>query len=261
MGTHRIAVCNKKGGTGKTTTAINLSVALAQLGQRVLLVDLGPQRNASATLAPDVVQTSTHLRDVLVQGTPLEQAVLPTGIEGLDVLPASLDMETLKAHLAAQPGGIQRLAHALRKGPQQRWDFVLFDCPPTIEHLTVSGVVASTDVLIVLEPGAYAIDGLSEIWSDIEELSEVMEFEVRLLGVLFNKSDPRTRLSREVLKWMEEAFPDAAFRTQVPFTVAVAEAPFHNKPVLLYQPQSPGSVAFRALAKEVLERTQGRNDV
>ena len=254
-----IAIANQKGGVGKTTTAINLGAALAELGQAVLVVDLDPQGNASTGLgvAPQDRRKTTY--DLLFTGLPLADVARPTDVPGLSIVPATTDLSSADLDLAEQERRSHRLRAALRHPDVARlgFDHVLIDCPPSLNLLTVNAMVAAHSVLVPLQSEFFALEGLSQLMLTIREIRQSANPQLRIEGVVLTMYDGRTNLSGQVEDDAREALGDLVFQTCVPRNVRISEAPSFARPVLEYDTLSKGSAAYRALARELLDRQPG----
>jgi len=246
-----LAVANQKGGVGKTTTAINLGAALGALEHPVLLVDCDPQGNATRSLGQTAGRP--QLYDVLTGEASIEEAIRPTGFEGLDLLPADRDLVGLEVEFVGVEGWQRRLREALAR-VSDRYETILLDCPPSLGHLTVSALVAADAVLVPLQCEYLALEGISELLATLRRLQAGPNPRLELLGILLTMYDERTNLSREVAEEVRRHFGDRVFETVVPRNVRLAEAPSHGMPVLHYDIKSRGAEAYLGLAREFLRR-------
>ncbi len=251
-----IAVTNQKGGVGKTTTAINLGAALAEAGKRVLLVDIDPQGNASTGLGVDVKARQYTTYDLLLDEAPLAKVIQPTGIEGLLIAPATTDLSSADIELVSNEKRSFLLHDALRQPAIDEYhlDFILIDCPPSLNLLTVNAMVAAHSVLVPLQSEFFALEGLSQLMLTIREVRQAANRDLRIEGVLLTMYDARNNLSRQVEADAREALSELVFETVVPRNVRVSEAPSFALPVLSYDSESKGSQAYRALADELIGR-------
>lgn len=251
-----LAVANQKGGVGKTTTAINLATALAACGARVLVIDLDPQANASTGLGLDREAGRLTVYDVLMGGAALQEAVLPSMVPNMDVLPSSVELSGAELELVTEPQRERRLRDALA-GQAGRWDYVLIDCPPALGLLTVNALVAADAVMVPLQAEFYALEGLSHLLRTIDRVRRSLNPRLELQGVVLTMYDRRNNLCEMVASDVRLHLGDRVYETMIPRNVRVSEAPSHGKPVLLYDLRCSGSQAYMGLAREVLQR-EGR---
>lgn len=254
--TRIIAITNQKGGVGKTTTAINLAVALVETGARVLLVDLDPQGNASTGLGIDAARRQSTSYDLLLEGKPLASVAMPTAYPGLTICPANSDLASADIQLGSHERRSFLLRDALRNPAvtDQRLDYILIDCPPSLSLLTVNALVASDSVLVPLQSEFFALEGLSQLMLTIREIRASANPGLRIEGVVLTMYDARNRLSLQVESDARENLGDLVFRTVIPRNVRVSEAPSFAQSVLSYDTASKGSEAYRALSRELTAR-------
>jgi chromosome partitioning protein len=251
-----IAIANQKGGVGKTTTAINLGAALADDGFNVLIVDLDPQGNASTGLgiAPEKRRLTTY--DLLLDDAAIEEVIQATSVEGLSIAPATTDLSSADIELVANEKRSFLLHDALRQRAIDdfAFDYVLIDCPPSLSLLTVNGMVAAHSVLVPLQSEFFALEGLSQLMLTIREIRQAANPNLRIEGVVLTMYDIRNNLSQQVETDARENLGELVFDTVVPRNVRISEAPSFSLPVLDYDPASKGSIAYRALAQELVAR-------
>ena len=244
---------NQKGGVGKTTTAINLAAFLAQLGQRVLVVDLDPQANATSSLGVDkrAVQGSTY--DALLNGEAPAAAILINERLNLSVLPSSPALAGAEIELVEEDGREYRLRDAL-ESLDGKYDYILIDCPPSLGLLTVNGLIAARDgVLVPVQCEYLALEGLGQLTQTIQRVQSSLFPGLKVRGVILTMFDPRTNLSTDVVKEVNNHFPGLVFKSVVPRSIRLAEAPSYGLPISAYAPSSVGAHAYEALAKELLK--------
>lgn len=245
-----IAVSNQKGGVGKTTTAVNLGAALAEAGERVLLLDLDAQASATRWLCGQPGES--ELLEMFTEGRAIETTVLPTKVDGLSVVPGSPALGRLERVMAGEPGAEHVLAQAVAQ--LAGWDYVLVDCPPALGLASVSALVACGEVLVPVAARAMEVYGLADLMSSVERVRARLNPQLRVMGVLACQFDARTKLAAEVLGALRRRFGDLVFRTVVRQNVRLAEAPSACLPVTMFAPISAPAVAFRLLAEEVAAR-------
>lgn len=251
-----IAVANQKGGVGKTTTAINLAAALIECGQNVLVVDLDPQGNASTGLGVDAPDRDLTTYDLLMDDAPLDEVIQETSFKGLHIIPATVDLSSADIELISNEKRSFLLHDALRQTAMDRyqWDYVLIDCPPSLNLLTVNAMVASHSVLVPLQSEFFALEGLSQLMLTIREVRQTANSGLRIEGVVMTMFDRRNNLSQQVEKDARDNLGELVFKTVIPRNVRVSEAPSYAVPVLSYDTNSQGAQAYRALAKEILAK-------
>lgn len=251
-----IAIANQKGGVGKTTTTINLGAALAKLGRSVLILDIDPQGNASTGLGIEPEDRSKTTYDLLIDGAALTEVLRPTNVEGIIIAPATTDLSSADIELVANERRSFMLRDALADPAVTALglDFVLIDCPPSLNLLTVNAMVAATSILVPLQSEFFALEGLSQLMLTIREIRQSANPALRIEGVLLTMHDHRNRLAQQVEADARATLGELVFDTIVPRNVRVSEAPSYAVPVIDYDPNSKGSLAYTALADEIIAR-------
>jgi len=254
-----IAVCNQKGGVGKSTTAVNVGSYLALSGRRTLLIDLDPQGNATTACGIQRHSLSKDTYAMLVDGIPAEEAIQQTSVGGLEIIPASLDLAGAEPHLSGLEG--RETVLKLACDPlRERYAFILFDCPPSLSLLTVNALVAADSTIIPVQCEYLALEGLNSLMHAVGLIKQELNPELRLGGILLTMTDFRANLAREVADEVKHYFKDLVFDTAIPRNIRLAEAPSFGKPICVYDPHSTGAIAYHLLAKEVMNKESIAND-
>ncbi|MDQ1106099.1 ParA family protein [Nocardioides zeae] len=261
--TRVMVVANQKGGVGKTTSTVNLGAALAQLGQRVLIIDLDPQGNASTALNIEHRRGTPSTYDLLVDGAPLADVLQPCPeVEGLDVVPATIDLAGAEIELVSVVARENRLNKAISAHPgvggpevgEDRYDYVLVDCPPSLGLLTLNALVAAHEMLIPIQAEYYALEGLGQLLETVEMVKKHLNPELRISTILVTMYDGRTRLAAGVAEEVRSHFGEQVLKTMIPRSVRVSEAPSYAQTVMTYDPGSPGAMAYLEAAREITQR-------
>jgi chromosome partitioning protein len=248
-----VALANQKGGVGKTTTAINLAASLAFQGQRTLLIDLDPQGNATSGLGIDRSSISTSVYEVLLKEAEVEDAVEPSSVRDLFVLPATIDLAGAEIELVSLFSRESRLRNAI--GELDRgFDVVLIDCPPSLGLLTVNAFTAADEVLIPIQCEYYALEGLSQLLRNVQLVTQNLNSDLKVGGVVLTMYDARTKLSKDVAEQVRAHFAETTYRTVIPRSVRLSEAPSYGEPIEAFDPMSRGAIAYRQLGREFIER-------
>ena len=244
-----MAIINQKGGVGKSTTAINLSAALGELGKQVLLVDLDPQGNSSSGLGIEKSQVHNCVYDVLLNDVAIEDVIIPDVGEGLDLVPATINLAGAEVELVSEMARENRLKDAVGK-----YDYVFIDCPPSLGLLTVNALVAADKLLIPIQCEFYALEGVTKLLDSMKRVKTRLNPTLDIFGVLLTMYDGRTTLSRQVVEEVRSYFGKTVFTTLIPRTVKLSEAPSFGQPITQYDPSGKGAQSYVNLAKEVVQR-------
>ncbi|MDI1328047.1 MAG: ParA family protein [Brevundimonas sp.] len=259
--TRVLAVSNQKGGVGKTTTAINLGTALAAIGEKVLIVDMDPQGNASTGLGVPRETRRVTIYDVIVDGRSVDESAVPTSVPGLHIIPADADMSGVEIELSQADRRSFRLRDALSgqgADGQARYDYVLIDCPPSLNLLTLNAMAAADAVLVPLQCEFFALEGLTQLMKTIEMVRQSLNPTLEIQGLVLTMYDRRSTLSGQVAADVRSHFGEKVYEAVIPRNVRVAEAPSFGKPALIYDLKCAGSQAYLRLAREVVAREKSR---
>jgi chromosome partitioning protein len=253
-----LALANQKGGVGKTTTAINLGTALAAIGERVLILDLDPQGNASTGLGIDRKSRRASTYDVMAGDKALVDVIQPTAVPNLWVAPSTLDLLGVELEIASATDRVTRLRDAINilSAGEDRFGYVLIDCPPSLNLLTINALTASNAVLVPLQCEFFALEGLSQLLATVDQVRQSLNPKLTIQGVVMTMYDPRNNLSGQVMADVRRFMGKKVYDTVIPRNVRVSEAPSYGKPVLLYDLKCTGSQAYLKLASEVIQREQ-----
>lgn len=248
-----IAIINQKGGVGKSTTAINLSAALGEMGKQVLLVDLDPQGNATSGLGIEKGQLSVCVYDVLLNDVPIQDAIIPDVCPGLDLVPATINLAGAEVELVSEMARENRLKDAVGT-MRGRYDYIFIDCPPSLGLLTVNALVGADKLIIPIQTEFYALEGVTKLLESMKRVKSRLNPSLDIFGILLTMYDGRTTLSRQVAAEVRNYFTDQVFETIIPRTVKLSEAPSYGMPIIQYDPSGKGAAAYKELAKEVVNR-------
>ena len=256
-----LALANQKGGVGKTTTAINLGTALAAIGEQVLVIDLDPQGNASTGLGIDRRARRVSTYEVMAGEATLAQAVVPTAVPRLSIAASTMDLLGLELEMAQSPDRAHRLRNVLKgigdASETEGFSYVLIDCPPSLNLLTINALVAADAVMVPLQCEFFALEGLSQLLRTVEQVRAALNPKLTIQGVVLTMFDPRNNLSNQVVADVRSFMGEKVYETMIPRNVRISEAPSHGKPALLYDLKCAGSQAYLRLASEVIQR-EGR---
>jgi chromosome partitioning protein len=254
MTTRIITVANQKGGVGKTTTAINLATALAAIGERVLIVDLDPQGNASTGLGIDRQERAISSYDVMVGEATVTQAAIPTAVPGLSIVASTMDLLGVEMEISASPDRVLKLRKALREAGLLDFTYVLIDCPPSLNLLTLNAMAAADSILVPLQCEFFALEGLSQLLSTVERVRASINPDLTIQGIVMTMFDGRNNLANQVVDDVRAHMGEKVYQTIIPRNVRVSEAPSYGKPAILYDLKCAGSQAYLQLASEVIRR-------
>lgn len=250
-----IAIGNQKGGVGKTTTTINLGAALASLDQKVLIIDADSQGNATSGLGVERTEVDVNLYDVLIERTPIKEAIVPTSRENLWIVPSDIQLAVAEFELAQLPDREKRLKEAV-EDVRSDYDFILVDCPPSLGQLAINAFTASDTILIPVQSEYYALEGLSQLLNTIRLVQQSFNPSFTIEGVLMTMLDGRTNLGYEVIEEVKKYFQEKVYKTVISRNIHLAEAPSYGQSVIDYRRQSRGAEQYLNLAKEVLSHGQ-----
>lgn len=248
-----IAIINQKGGVGKSTTAINLSAALGEKNRQVLLVDLDPQGNTTSGLGVDKGQIKSDVYDVLLTDKSVMDVIIPDVYEGLDMLPATINLAGAEVELVNEIARENRLKNAIGQ-LRGKYDYIFIDCPPSLGLLTVNALVAADKLLIPIQCEFYALEGVTKLLDSMKRVKNLLNPSLDIYGVVLTMYDMRTTLSKQVASEVEKYFGKAVFKSRIPRTVKLSEAPSYGQPITIYDPAGKGAQSYISLAEEVIAR-------
>ena len=253
-----IAIANQKGGVGKTTTAINLSACLAEAGKRVLMLDCDPQGNATSGLGVNKNTAEITSYDILIGEATAEEAIVHTEYDGLDIIPSNINLSGAEIELI----GVEQKEYILQKQIyplRDRYDFIIIDCPPSLNMLTVNAMTTADTVLVPIQCEYYALEGLSQLIHTLNLVNKRLNPRLKMEGVVFTMYDARTNLSLQVVENVKANLKQTIYKTIIPRNVRLAEAPSHGMPINVYDSRSAGAESYRLLAEEVIEHVEEDN--
>lgn len=253
-----ITIANQKGGVGKTTTAINLATALAAIGERVLIIDLDPQGNASTGLGIDRKARSVSSYDLLVDGASISTVAIETAVPNLHIVPSTMDLLGVEMEIAQAPDRVFRLKRALQAADSLAYSYILVDCPPSFNLLTMNAMTAAHSVLVPLQCEFFALEGLSQLLETVDQIRRSVNPTLDIQGIVLTMFDSRNNLAQQVVNDVRTHLGEKVYHTLIPRNVRVSEAPSYGKPAILYDLKCAGSQAYLQLASEVIQRERQR---
>lgn len=253
-----ITIANQKGGVGKTTTAINLATALAAIGEEVLIVDIDPQGNASTGLGIDRKDRGVSAYDLLTQNASVSDTAIETAVPHLSIIPSTMDLLGVEMEIAGTPDRVFRLRNALQADDAKSYSYVLIDCPPSLNLLTMNAMAAAHSILVPLQCEFFALEGLSQLLETVGQVRDTLNPTLDIQGIVMTMFDARNNLALQVVDDVRAHLGEKVYRTLIPRNVRVSEAPSYGKPAILYDLKCAGSQAYLQLASEVIQRERNR---
>jgi chromosome partitioning protein len=252
--TEIISLANQKGGVGKTTTAVNLSAALAEFGKNTLLVDCDPQANTTTSLGIDKPSLKKSMYDVMIGEADINESILSTEQSNLKILPANVDLIGFEVEMITAKDR-ESILRNLLKEIKEDFDYIIIDCPPSLSLLTLNALCASTSIVVPLQSEFFALEGLSQLLDTIKRIKSSVNSTLKIKGILFTMYDSRTNLSKNVVEEAEKYFKDMIFKTKIPRNIKLGEAPSYGMPIIFYDKTSIGSKSYLSFARELLKRS------
>ena len=253
-----ITIANQKGGVGKTTTAINLATALAAIGEEVLIVDLDPQGNASTGLGVDRRDRATSSYDILTNGASVPETAMQTVVPHLSIIPSTMDLLGVELEITGEKDRIYRVKNAVQAEDAKRYSYILIDCPPSLNLLTMNAMAAAHSILVPLQCEFFALEGLSQLLETVSRVRDTLNSGLDIQGIVMTMYDARNNLAQQVVEDVRSHLGEKVYRTLIPRNVRVSEAPSYGKPAILYDLKCAGSQAYLQLASEVIQRERSR---
>lgn len=253
-----ITIANQKGGVGKTTTAINLATALAAIGENVLVIDLDPQGNASTGLGIERKERRLSSYDLLTNSATLDEIVVPTAVPNLSIVPSTMDLLGVEMEISSASDRVLRVKKALQSDAARRFSYVLIDCPPSLNLLTINAMVAAHSILVPLQCEFFALEGLSQLLETVGQVRQTLNPALDIQGIVLTMYDARNNLAQQVVADVRQHLGDKVYTTLIPRNVRVSEAPSYGKPAIIYDLKCAGSQAYLQLASEVIQRERRR---
>lgn len=258
--TRIITIANQKGGVGKTTTAINLSTALAAIGEDVLLIDLDPQGNASTGLGIELQDREYSSYEVLIGEKGVDQVLINTSIPNLSIIPSTMDLLGIEMRLGGEKDRLFRLDKALNVKLNKKFSYIFLDCPPSFNLLTMNAMVAADSILVPLQCEFFALEGLSQLLETVEEVRRTVNLELDIQGIILTMFDSRNSLSQQVVSDVRKNLGEKVYNTVIPRNVRISEAPSYGKPAIIYDLKCAGSQAYLKLASEIIQQERQRKE-
>ena len=252
--TEIISLANQKGGVGKTTTAVNLSAALAEFGKKTLLVDCDPQANTTTSLGIDKPSLKQSMYDAMIGEADVNKVIMSTEQKNLKLLPANVDLIGFEVEMITKDGR-EKILRNLLKEINENFDYIIIDCPPSLSLLTLNALCASTSIVVPLQSEFFALEGLSQLLDTVKRIKSSVNSSLKIKGILFTMYDSRTNLSKNVVEEAQKYFKDMVFKTKIPRNIKLGEAPSYGMPIIFYDKSSVGSKSYLSFARELLKRS------